>query len=132
MTPKLLAIALLLIFVSGFAYAECDVCKAANQKESTHYVDYTGAKLLQGATNVGFSWMELGLQPTKAYAQAKKGDCPVQTGLGGLANGVASACYRVVEGAGEILTAFWPQRVLAPANCEVCSVEKMKSQGIVS
>ena len=133
MAPKIITLVLLYIFLrAAGAYAECDICKAANQQTSSHYLDFTGARLLQGVTNVAFSWLELGLQPVKASAQAKKGECPFNVGLAGAAHGLGSAGYRIVEGSGEILTAFWPQRVLAPAECEVCHVEEMKSQGIVS
>ena len=133
MAPKILALALLSIFLSTAAvYADCDVCKGANEKSCSHYVDYVGARLLQGATNVAFCWLELGTQPVKASAQAKKGDCPIQVGLKGAANGVGSMGYYAANGIGQILTCLWPQRVLAPAPCEVCNVEEMKAQGIVS
>ena len=134
MAPKIFAFALLSIFLSTAAvYADCDTCKAANEKScSSHYLDSVGAKLVQGATNVGFCWLELGTQPVKASVQAKKGDCPLQVAFKGLANGVGSTCYYVANGAGQVLTCLWPQRVMAPAPCEVCNVEEMKAQGIVS
>ncbi len=132
MTSRILGLALLLTCMTSFAYAECDICKAANQKESSNYLNATGAKLAQGATNVGFSWMELGLQPVKSSAQRKKGDCPIHAALTGVPSAVGSACYRVLQGTGEIITAFWPQRVMPVATCEVCNVEEMKVQGIVS
>ena len=140
---KILATALLFVFVcTAGAYADCDVCKAANEKEHKDYLDGVGARTLQGSTNVAFSWMEVLLQPVKVcqdagkkYCDDKQKFCPfnaIGTFCYGVASGVGSAGYRAVTGAGEVLTAAWPQRVLDPTNCEVCQTEDMKAKGYIS
>lgn len=140
---KILAAALLFVFVSvSGAFAECDVCKAANEKEHKDYLNGVGARATQGATNVAFFWMEPMLEPVKVcnddgkkYVENKeKFSAPNAVGAFsyGIFSGLGGACYRLATGAGELLTAPWPQRVMGPSDCEVCKTEDMKAKGYIS
>ncbi len=143
MAAKIFSLALLTIFLgSATAFAECDICKAANEQQPKDYVQGVGAKVVQGSTNAGFSWLELFLQPVKVcndagkkYVDEKQSFHPMEcagTFLYGIASGVGSTGYRAGTGVGEILSALCPQRVMPATDCEACQTQDMKAKGYVS